>query len=245
MRVRTWIGRFVSSVWILSGIQASLAGGVPACRTEVVEGTVEAGQPFVRPIGNGLLLALQPIRAGWIVRVVPASTRPADVGQPGFHDYAELASPPYQSVTPLSVSTDFAFRSQDAVGWNPRRFRFADSAASYARLLAAYEAFEQAGTPGSGTAASSLAAEVARTSEGVLTILDAKLVPGTADQGAAAASVSANFTTTAHTLVQTPDGQASALGGIVALRFRVELELHPDFKPDGRAKILNHVCGTR
>ena len=225
------------------------AAGRAVCRTEIVEGTVTAGQPLVRPIGNGLLLALQPIRAGWIVRVLPVATRPADVGQAGFHDYAELATPPYLSVTPLSLSTDFAFRAQDAVGWNPRRFRFADSPASYARLLKAYEAFEQAGAPASGPIASALAAEVAQASEGVLTILDAQLTAGTADQGIAAAAVSANFTSTAHTLVEVPQGQSSPLGKLVALSFRVELELPGSFRAVGKSvggnRLVTHVCGTR
>ena len=207
------------------------------------EGDVVAGQAYSRPIGNGLLLVLQPIRAGWILRVLSAATRPADVGQPGFHDYAELATPPYQSVTPLSLSTDFALRAQDAIGWNPRRFHFAESAAAYGRLLGAYETFEHAGAQGEG--ASALAAEVAQAPEGLLTILDARLIPGTANQAAAAAAVSANFTTTAHTLEQAPPGQATELGRLLALRFRVELELPGDFKVSGGGKIVNHVCGTR
>ena len=240
MRVRAW-GWLLGMVF--GGVVGGSAAGKPACRTEVIEGTAEAGKPFVRPIGNGLLFALQPVRAGWIVRVVPAATHPADVGQPGFHDYAELATPPYQSVTPLSLSTDFGFRSQDAVGWNPRRFRFADSPAAYARLLAAYDGFQRAGAPAAGPAMSALAGEVAGADEAVLTILDAQLTPGTADQGAAAAAVSANFSTTAHTLVQVADGQSSAQGKLVALRFRVELEIPPTFHADGR--VLSHLCGAR
>ena len=223
----------------------SLAAGTPACRTEVIEGTVEAGRPFIRPIGNGLLLALQPVRSGWIMRIVPASTRPADIGQPGFHDYAELATPPYQSVTPLSLSTDFAFRAQDAVGWNPRRFRFADSAAAYARLLGAFEAFERAGTPSTGPVVSALAVETAAAAEGVLTILDARLTPGTADQGAAAAAVSANFSSTAHTLVQAGAGGSTELARLISLRFRVARELPAGFRAEQSSKIVGHLCGTR
>lgn len=253
MRVRV-LGRWAAALGLLaSGLKPVLAAGPQAamCRTEMIEGSVEAGRPFVRSIGNGLLLALQPIRSGWILRVVPASTRPADVGQPGFHDYAELATPPYQSVTPLSVSTDFAFRAQDAVGWNPRRFRFADSAASYARLLAAFDAFQAAGPQGgdgqsAGSAGSSaLAAEVARAAEGVFTIVDARLAPGTADQGGAAAAVSANFTSTAHTLVLAPAVEASPLGKLLGLSFRVELELPAGFRAEPGTKIVDHLCGTR
>ena len=68
--------------------------------------------------GNGLEVMLEPLASGWILRVLPASgPRPA-------HDYAELATPPYRSVSPLLISTDYSFRAQDAVAWNPRRFRY-------------------------------------------------------------------------------------------------------------------------
>ena len=78
------------------------------------------------PIGERLKLLLQPIHSGWILRVVPGVRRPdADLAALTYADYALLATPPYQSVTPLSLSTDFGFRAQDAAGWNPRRFRFA------------------------------------------------------------------------------------------------------------------------
>ena len=244
MRVRV-LCRWTCVLGLLTG-SLSLASAVqppPTCRTETIEGSVEAGRPFARAIGNGLLLVLQPIHSGWILRVLPASTRPADVGQPGFHDYAELATPPYQSVTPLSLSTDFTFRAQDAVGWNPRRFHFADSAASYARLLAAYDAFERAGAKGDG--ASELAAQVARAAEGVFTVIDSRLAPGTADQGAAAAAVSANFTSTAHTLVLAPAIEATPLGKLLELRFRVELELPSSFHAEPGAKVVNHLCGSR
>ena len=223
------------------------------CRTEVVEAQVSAGDSFAEPIGSGLLLVMQPIASGWILRVLPRTTNPAAIGQPGFVDYAELATPPYQSVSPLSLSTDFAFRSQDAVGWNPRRFRFATSTASFTRLAAAYRAFEQAGTKPALGLVSALASEVSHAAEGVFTVLDARLIPGIADQGGAAAAVSAAFPNTAHTLVQGPAGTASALGHLLEVRFRVELELPPDFAVEPGApskagvtrKIVPHLCGTR
>jgi hypothetical protein len=86
-----------------------------------LDGELKDGRPFSQPIGNGLKIFFQPIHSGWILRVLPVS------GPMGDYDYAELATPPYQSVTPLSISTDFSFRAQDAVGWNPRHFRFATS----------------------------------------------------------------------------------------------------------------------
>jgi hypothetical protein len=84
------------------------------CRQATIDGELFAGKGLARPIGNRLVLYFQPIASGWILRVLPQA------GLQGEHDYAELATPPYQSISPLSISTDFAFRAQDAVGWNQK-----------------------------------------------------------------------------------------------------------------------------
>src|SRR5471030_2820237 len=82
------------------GIGAAQAKQVKAdCRRVVIEGDVKAGQGFEREFAPGLKFLQQPLPqgSGWIVRVLP-------VGQ-GWsgHDFAELATPPYRSVTPLAV----------------------------------------------------------------------------------------------------------------------------------------------
>ncbi|HEY6374845.1 MAG TPA: hypothetical protein VIX90_04900, partial [Edaphobacter sp.] len=119
MRIRLWVA---AVVWVVVlGVKTGWAApaGSKGCVRGVLEGEVHAGEGFVRPIGNGLEVMLEPLASGWILRVLPVGVpRPA-------HDYAELATPPYQSVSPLLISTDFSFRAQDAVGWNPREFRFA------------------------------------------------------------------------------------------------------------------------
>ncbi len=189
----------------------------PACRTAVLEGELNAGQPSSQPIGNGLKLYFQPIHSGWILRILPAS-RPT-----GDHDYAELATPPYQSVSPLSISTDFAFRAQDAIGWNPRRFRFATTQASFHHLEQAYLKFQSGGSTPSAESQADLASQIALATEATLSILDSRLVAGTADQWQMAAAVASHFNTTAHTLVQEPDGTTSALGRVVWIRYRLEL----------------------
>lgn len=215
-----------------------------ACRTEVLEGEVAFGKGFAQPIGNGLSLLLQPIHSGWILRVLPSATPPAQIGAQDQFDYAEIATPPYQSVTPLSISTDFALRAQDAVGWNPRRFHFAADAGAFARMAAAYAAFAKGGA-GKAVAERALAAGVARAPEGLFTVLDSRLVPGAADQSGVASAVSANFTGTAHLLDLPSPGQATPLGRIEWLRFRVELELPGGFQAFPGLKIVPHVCGTR
>jgi hypothetical protein len=208
-----------------------------ACRAEVVEGELNAGRGFEQAIGDGLKVWFQPIASGWILRVIPVA------GPSGDHDYAELATPPYRSVSPLSLSTDFAFRAQDAVGWNPRRFRFATSESEFQRLDEVYERYESAGATPPATLEVDLSVEVAKAAEGKLTILDAKLIPGLADQWKMAAAVSSRFPSTAHTLVNPADGKQSALGKLIWVRFRLELDLPPGFKAPGGSKILPHVCG--
>jgi hypothetical protein len=202
-------------------------------------GELHAGEALSQPIGGGLKVFFQPIAAGWILRVLPVA------GPIGEYDYAELATPPYRSVTPLSISTDFAFRAQDAVGWNPRRFRFATSAANFHTLEQLYTQLIAAGTAPQPALESELASAIAQTSEGTLTIVDSKLVPGTADQRAAAAAVASHFTTTAHTLVQEPDGRTSPLGRLVWLRFRLELDVPTGFATNSALRVEPRVCELR
>jgi hypothetical protein len=204
----------------------------------VVAGELNAGQQLSQPIGGGLKVWFQAIPSGWILRVVPVA------GPLPEHDYAELATPPYQSVTPLSISTDFSFRAQDAVGWNPRRFRFATSPAEFDEVQAAYRDLMAAGATPSGKAQSALAQAIGKTSEGTLTIVDSRLVPGTADQWRMAAAVASHFETTAHTLVEEPNHTTSSLGRLVWLRFRLILDLPPGFRADPALHVETAVCGN-
>lgn len=203
---------------------AAPRGGKPQCQAVVFEGELNAGQPLTGAIRHGLQLYFQPIASGWIVRILPVGAAPENaLRQLGGLDYAEVATPPYQSVTPLSLSTDFAFRSQDAVGWNPRRFRFAADARSFARLQRAAAPFLGLDKSLSAVAGARLAHELAGTSTGMLTILDARILPGSADQGQAAGAVASHFATTAHTIVDGVAGVSSPLGKLVWLRVRVNL----------------------
>lgn len=210
-------------------------GKTPQCRVGVLEGQVRAGESFVRPIGGGLELMLEPLASGWILRVFPeGKPRPP-------HDYAELATPPYHSVSPLLISTDFSFRAQDAAGWNPRRFRFATNEMSFSKLLKAYNEYEA--NPGKPSAAQqNLAALVGQTPEAVLTVLDAHLIPGTADQAGTAATVATHFLTTPHTIENPSDGKPTSLGKLTWMRFRVVFNLPQGFRADRNLEIKQQPC---
>jgi hypothetical protein len=204
--------------------------GLPAshCKQIVFEGEVNAGQGFVRRLGQGLTWMLEPIASGWIIRVLPPGSRPAQ-------DWAELATPPYRSMTPLAISTDFSFRAQDAIAWNPRHFQFLTDASVAKSAAAAYAAYmAHPDSPESSGAMGFLVGLPESSAQGDLLIEDSRLVPGTANQGQMAASVAMHFSTTPHTVEQPAGGHASPLGRVTWMRFRVTLLLPRDFTVDGR-----------
>ena len=213
--------------------RAAQKNRLPQCRRAVVDGIVHEGQGFQVEFARGLVFGLEPIRSGWALRVVAA-------GKPrGPHDYAEVATLPYQSVSPLLLSTDWAFRAQDAVGWTPRRFRYAGSASAYAALAAGYD-----GVVRGDMAASERAALIANEQpEGVLEIEDARLAPGAADQVRTAAAVSSRFTQTPHTL--DGSGPPSMLGRLEEVRFRVLLDLPDSLQPARSVEVLKFACPVR
>lgn len=180
------------------------------CKPQVLEGVVLRGQAWQHAISPRLDLKLEAVPAGWMVRVLPHTG-----GRPP-HDAAELANPPYRSPTPILVSTDFAFRAQDAVAWNPRTFRFFALPEQTAQAEAIYQAtMKEPNRPAAGEALYPL---LGAAPEGTLTILDAEIVGGTANQAAAAATVASHFDQTAHT-VRT-DVAGTPLGSLLKLRFR-------------------------
>lgn len=183
----------------------------------VITGDVQAGQAFHAAISPSLQLLLDPVPHGWILRVLPSTgPMPPD-------DMAELATPPFRSINPLLLTTDFGFRAQDVVGWNPRPFHYLRRRAD---LAAAEQAFLAVVSPPHPTPAEQLAVVriASNAAEGRLEILDARLVPGTADQSSAAALVATHFLSTAHSILQ-PDSRAGGpLGRVDWMRFRATLE---------------------
>jgi hypothetical protein len=141
----------------------------------------------------------------------------------------------------LLISTDFSFRAQDAAGWNPRRFRFAASEASFNKLLRAYSEYET--NPGQSQASQqNLATLVSQSPEAVLTILDAHLVPGTADQARTAANVATHFLTTPHTVENPSDDKPTVLGKLTWIRFRIAFDLPQGFTADRSLEIKQQPC---
>jgi hypothetical protein len=66
------------------------------------------------------VVPIQPGKAGFsgwdlVVDRVPGA---------GFPNALLVATPPYNSINEREVGTTFGLRAQDAIGWNPRSFRF-------------------------------------------------------------------------------------------------------------------------
>ena len=227
--------RMRARVWGLAALGVAgvaSAQGRASCSSAVFEGEVSAGKSFEQVFAPGLKFLLEPIASGWIVRVLP-------VGEPrGAHDDAELATPPYRSVTPLAVSTDFSFRAQDAVGWNPRHFRYAATGADFRAMRGLYDAASR----GDANAERAMSEIAARQPEAELRILDAHLVPGTNDQAQMAAGVASHFESTPHS--EEANG-ASALGKVTWMRFRVGLDLLPGVKPAKGIREEKKFCNAQ
>ena len=213
------------------------ASPVSQCRVGTLEGEVRAGESFIRPIGSGLEVMLEPLASGWVVRILPA-----DKARPQ-HDYAELATPPYRSVSPLLISTDYSFRAQDAIGWNPRYFRFAPDESDFRKMLNAYNEYQAKG-PASAAAQQTLANLVSRSPEGTLLILDAHLISGTGDQVPAASVVATRFLATAHTLDKPASGGATVLGRLNWIRFRIAFQIPLGFAADRHLVFSRQPCSS-
>jgi hypothetical protein len=204
------------------------------CVSAVADGEVSAGASFAQPLGGGLSILLDPTSAGWVLRVLPtAGPRPP-------HDFAELATPPYKSVNPVLITTDFDFRAQDVVGWNPRHFQFFTRLSQATAAQHAYDAYMA--HPNDIQAMQRLANMPQYAAVGDFSFLDARLLPGVANQSSAAAMVAVHFQTTAHTLVQAPVSQASALGRIEWMRFRLSLRLPAGFNLASGWKVDRSRC---
>jgi hypothetical protein len=222
MRMLTNAVRGLFPVGVLSFLSISACGqGVHAkdaplptlCRKVVLDGEVSAGQSYEKAFTPGLKFLLEPLRSGWIVRVL-------DTNEPrGAHDYAELATPPYESVSPLLISTDWSFRAQDAVAWNPRSFRYAKDRTSF-RQLSVLQPKVLAGDPQSSLA---LATLVAAQLEGSLHILNARIAPGSANQAGMASPVASHLASTEHETDSS--SPPSPLGKLESLQFSVELQV--------------------
>ena len=225
-------------VLLAAGIPASEAATPPrpVCSRIVVEGEVTAGGEWTAKLGDG-----------WVFRVLPIA--PSQAGYSGwdlvvdrdqaagFPDALLLATMPYNSINEREVGTTFGLRAQDAIGWNPRSFRFISNLADFRESRELFRSLMEnsagpAGTP-SGRDRKPAAARAMqrllelqkRTSSGEFRILDARVVPGIADPAPYAQNWALASSRTPHRIEAASDGKSTARGALNWMRFAVTFYL--------------------
>jgi len=205
-----------------------------SCQKVVLEGEVNAGQQWRASFGGGWVFRVLPIQpgkagySGWDLVV--------DREQPaGFPDALLLATPPYNSINEHEVGTTFGLRAQDAIGWNPRSFRFLTDPEAFRESQGLFQVL---GGMKQGTAARVASSREGmamqrqlkinqKSSAGQFRIVDARLVPGVADPAAYAQNWALAASRTPHTFEQAAPGRSSPLGELRWMRFSITLWLPP------------------
>jgi hypothetical protein len=210
------------------------AGTKPAgnCQKVVLEGEVNAGQEWKASFGGGWVFRVVPIQpgkagySGWDLVV--------DREQPaGFPDALLLATPPYNSINEHEVGTTFGLRAQDAIGWNPRSFRFLTDPGAFAESQKLFQVWGgmkhlvEAPMAGSreGLAMQRQLKINQKSSVGQFHIVDARLVPGVSDPAPYAQNWALAVSRTPHTFVPAAQGASSPRGELLWMRFSIVLWL--------------------
>lgn len=233
------------------------AVAVPACAATCkkvsFEGDVAEGKTWVASLGQGWVLKLLPISptaagySGWDLVV----DREAGSGYP---DALFLATPPYGSLNEREIGTTFGLRAQDAIGWNPRDFRFlldprrfTEAQQIFRELLrnGALQRASQGTMSAKGLDQQALARLMSmqeNAAPGELHILDARLIPGTGDPESYARNWSIASGRTPHETDAAPAGAASPRGRLVWIRFAIDLTLPEGWALPPRARGTRVSC---
>ncbi len=222
------------------------AGAAQSCQRLELDGDVNAGQEWSASIGQGWRFRLVPIAAlnagysGW--DLVVDRNPPA-----GFPDALYLATPPYNSINEREIGTTFGLRAQDAIGWNPRSFRFLTDPATFQEAQQNYDlAFvhRKDETSQSEKGASELLLKAAAgASQGELRIQDAHISPGIADPAPFAQAWARASSVIPHQIDPSASGKTAARGTLNWMRFRVVLWLPPGWKAPPGSHAQPAVCG--
>jgi hypothetical protein len=230
--------RCFAIAWLVFSTLASGAATPPkaGCRRVVFEGEVSAGGFWTVALGEGWVfrvVPIPPLRAaysGWdlvVDRQLPA----------GFPDALLLATMPYNSINEREIGTRFGLRAQDAIGWNPRSFRFIANREDFHEARQLFQSIPAnvgvlPKTGGSVDPKQGDRQAMARLLEirqhaatGEFRIVDAHILPGVADPAPYARTWALASSQTPHTIEEAPGGKSSALGALTRMRFAVTLWL--------------------
>lgn len=231
------------SVVMLASCLAAGAAEAPAPRTctrIVLTGEVSAGREWKAPFGEGWVFRVVPIPRDKTAAGVGGWDLVADRAEAaGFPDAVLVANPPYNLINSREVGTSFGLRAQDAIGWNPRQFRFMTSRKPFRQAQKLYlmlDRYGELGGKAQETASAGKQTELKRSMErfeklaresspGEFHILEARLTPGAATAKPYAANWAFQSAGTPHTDVVAPDGMPTPLGSLEWMQFSVTLWL--------------------
>lgn len=241
--------------WLLSTAVSLAAQGQAvrphgaSCQKLVLQGEVSAGQEWREAFGGGWVFRVVPIQpgkggySGWDLVV----DREQAVG---FPDALLVATPPYNSINEHEVGTTFGLRAQDAIGWNPRSFRFLTDPDALRESQKLFQVL--GGTKGV------MPSPVVSSREGIamqrqlkinqqslggeFRILDARLVPGAADPAYFAQHWAMALAKTPHTFEPVSTGDSTARGELRWIRFSITLWLPGRWKAPAGFHAIRAAC---
>jgi len=233
----TWMFLGLVGAMGLAGAQAQ-----STCQKIVLFGDVSIGHEWKAPIGQGWFFRVIPIQSanltysGWDLAV--------DRDPPaGFPDALLLATPPYNSINEREVGTTFGLRAQDAIGWNPRSFRFVTDPVEFEKAQVAYRELARLGglraraasgsasgpTPEQAAATRKLIGLLRSSASGQFRILDAHLAPGVADAQPYAETWALQSMKTTQSY-DSPGSTPTPFGQLHWIRFSISLWLPGSWK---------------
>ena len=227
------------------------------CGKVVLNGEVSAGHEWKMAFGEGWTFRVVPIPKDKTAAGIGGWDLVVDRDEPaGFPDAVLVATPPYNLINPREVATSYGLRAQDAIGWNPRRFRFMTNRNAFRqaqRLYLSLIRYGELGGKGKEVASGrkKKALDRAKTrfiklakesSPGEFDILDARLAPGIGAVKPYAANWALQSAKTPHTVEPPPDGSPTELGNLDWIRFSVTLWVPGSWRAAGKVQNPRAPC---
>ncbi|MGH9589158.1 MAG: hypothetical protein ACRD25_02125 [Terracidiphilus sp.] len=218
--------------------RAAEVPGPDTCGKIVLNGEVSAGHEWKAAFGGGWVFRVLPIPDNKTAAGVGGWDLVVDREDPaGFPDALLVATPPYNLINPREIGNTYGLRAQDAIGWNPRHFRFMTNRGAFRQEQKLYLLLNRYGELGgkgkdAASARKQKALERAKTrfmklaresSPGEFDILDARLTHGIGTVKPYATNWALESAKMPHTEEPPPDGTPTALGNLDWMRFSVTL----------------------
>lgn len=235
------LGLALLATCVGTGVERVSGAEVPAphaCGKIVLHGEVSAGHQWKVAIGEGWVFRLLPIPKDKTTAGMDGWDLVVDREEPaGFPDALLLATPPYNLINSREIGTTYGLRAQDAIGWDPRHFRFMTNRNAFRQAQRLYLFLDRYGELGGkakavarGRRKKALKRAMARfeklakeSSPGEFDIVDARLTPGIGPVKPYAANWALQSAKVQHRDEPPPSATPTPLGTLDWIRFSVTL----------------------